>query len=320
MRKVNFIVAGGACLSGALSMALTTGIAYANNPVSYGFTLPDGRPGAAELTHSEAFTSPPPPPCPADHQIGFGGYGDQHDFTANPHGYCGGEEDCYSANGYDHYHAVENCSTSDYDLNSGCHRPCPTYYYSHRFGHSSFALTTKIMKADKTYQPAMRIQAGDTLWNPVRNAPVRVRKVVIGFEAEAMLDLVFDQGSTLRVSQRHPMVMDQSTMSAQNDSQEVGLVRASLRTAGESPAPITFGNYVMRQARSLKVGDSVLASDGQMHKLVEIKVLPIKADQKVVNIELDGPDNSPADHMVLSEGLVTGDYLVQLKINSSDKD
>lgn len=305
----------------AVSIAFFTGTASANNPVTYPYTLPDGRPGAAELTFSEAFTTPPKPPCPAKFQSGYGGYEPEHAASYDPVSHCGGEANCYDPNnwGTNHWHEEEVCTTSDYDVASGCHRPCNKVIWWHRFGHSSFDLNAKILRGDqKTTVAARLVQAGDTLWNPMRGTAVKVRKVVIGFEAEPLLDLVYDGGS-LRISQRHPMVLDRTALQASaENSQEVGLQRASLRSNEPAPSEITFGNYVMRQARTMKVGDEVLASDGKFHKLTAVHVRPVRPDQKVVNIELDGPNDSPADHMLLSEGLVTGDYVIQLNINRGD--
>lgn len=145
--------------------------------------------------------------------------------------------------------------------------------------HGCFAPESKILRADGKYVEARTVRIGDMLWNPVRRSAARVRDVITAPEPIAMLEIGFGD-SRVHVTTKHPF---------------------------QTPAG-------PKQARYLKMTDEVLGADGKYHKLTVRRALPIEAGQQVWNFTLDSDSALPEDHMVLSDGIVTGDLFLQTRL------
>ncbi len=150
------------------------------------------------------------------------------------------------------------------------------------------------------------LAAGDMLWNPIRQQPVAVKRIIEGPEAEPLIEFGYN-GGLVRVSQKHPvMVSPEGTDGMQRSAYQAASLKAL--APGQKPG----WNPV--QASAIKIGDVIQGSDGKLHPISYIKSLPVEEGQIVVNFEVDTPSLEPEDHAVLSDGVVTGDFTLQLLI------
>ncbi len=134
---------------------------------------------------------------------------------------------------------------------------------------------TKILMADGTSKAIKNVRAGDLVKNPVTGQDLPIELVIESAEVAPMIRLRSKVGEIL-VTQTHPMLTSE------------GLV----------------------QARNLRVGDLLVAETGDT-PILQIEVLPSNDDQVVINFRVKTDSSSSDDRMVLAEGVVTGDYLVQ---------
>lgn len=139
---------------------------------------------------------------------------------------------------------------------------------------------TKIAMADGSSKKVEDISAGDLLLNPISKAAVKVKRVIEGPEKAPLVDIAIGD-MHLRVSELHPV---------------------------ETLAGV-------KKAVELSSSDSVMGADGKFHKVSSLERPPVAPRQRVVNFELDVSSSRPEDHMVLSEGIVTGDFTLQNSLN-----
>lgn len=137
-----------------------------------------------------------------------------------------------------------------------------------------FAPGTKIRLADGTDKVIEDIAAGDEVLNPVTGKAVKVKSLVESPEAQPVIEIEF-AGGKIRVSQTHPMLTDQ------------GIVPAFAVQAGMQ-----------------------LKSDGELRAVQSAQELPLAFNQRVLNITLDA-DEDFDNHMLLADGVITGDLFVQ---------
>ena len=142
---------------------------------------------------------------------------------------------------------------------------------------------TKIRMADGTDRRITEIKSGDMIFNPVTAKATRVLYTVSGPETLPML----------RVQTKHRSVV----------------------VTSKHPFPTERG-YL--PAYRLEAGDTLL-SDKTKEVITEIKTLPQSEDAPTVwNIMLAG-DEHPRNHMLLGDGLVTGDLFLQNKLERERK-
>jgi hypothetical protein len=171
-----------------------------------------------------------------------------------------------------------------------------------------FAPETKIKMADGSEKPIARIQAGDLVWNPVTREGVRVKYPTVGPEKIAMWELGYADKAVI-VTQDHPVVINNAALESEWNNLSGLMGRTSLGqppVRGELPR-----NYKVIRASDLKVGDMVYSQDGKFHKLTVLRTLPIKADQQVMNLMLDTTSSRSEDHMLVADGIITGDLYLQ---------
>jgi hypothetical protein len=145
-----------------------------------------------------------------------------------------------------------------------------------------FAPETDILLAGGRTKKAALIQAGDALWNPVQKRGLLVRKIIVGPEKLPLVEIGY--GKTLvHVSSKHPMV--------------------------------TRGG--IKRADGVTLRDSVLGVDGRFHKLTRVRRLPIKRGQIVYNFELAADTADNDEHMIVGDGVVTGDYFLQVELEKN---
>jgi len=166
-----------------------------------------------------------------------------------------------------------------------------------------FSPETLVLMGDGvTSKMITSINQGDYVWNPVKKKPVRVRKIVQGPELKPLFEIGYGPYRT-HVTEEHPMVLQKSVNGSFH--------KTALNSSGESL------NATVRIASEVTIDDKILGADGQFHQVSVVRKLPLKANQYVINLELDGESDSVQDHLIVADGIITGDYFVQTSIGST---
>jgi hypothetical protein len=150
-------------------------------------------------------------------------------------------------------------------------------------GSGCFSPDTKILVKDRGEIDARDVKAGDLLLNPRTGGYSRVEQVVQGPEKE-VVELRFLVGGTSRASRvsfGHIMVTKR------------GYVRAS----------------------DVRRDDQLLRSDGSWVSVSIVKKVPAR---HVINFVLNSNSRSYEDHVVVSDGLVTGDLWLQTNLGKKE--
>ncbi len=143
---------------------------------------------------------------------------------------------------------------------------------------SCFVPDTKILMGDGLEKAIKDIQVGDQVINPVSGKIAKVVNVLESFESEPIVVITVGN-KTVKVTETHPVKTDEGTI----------------------------------PARDVKRGH--LANlNGTKAEVSKVQYLPVKAKQKVFNIRLEG-DDQLENHMLLSNGIVTGDLTAMEIIN-----
>jgi hypothetical protein len=146
-----------------------------------------------------------------------------------------------------------------------------------------FDPSTKIRMADGQDLEISGIQPGDMVFNPVTAKAVPVARVSKGPEAGKGLYLIgFAGKNRVKVTAKHPFMT----------------------------------NFGLRTADQLTKGDQILTPDGSFRKIEVAKVLPEKPGQVVINVALAGAHLGSNDHMVLANGVVSGDLQLQERLEN----
>lgn len=144
-----------------------------------------------------------------------------------------------------------------------------------------FAPSTRLLMADGQEKPVSEISENDWVFNPHYQTGVRVRKVVKGPEKKALYEVVIGK-SRLEVTEDHPFFTERGWL----------------------------------QTVELKAGDKLLG-EGHGKMVVRVKPLAYRGPQEVWNFELDTDD--PLAHVVVANGIPTGDLVTQLGLKKSKK-
>ena len=139
-----------------------------------------------------------------------------------------------------------------------------------------FAETTRIAVDKESSKLVKELKVGDQVWNPLTKKEATITNVSIGPEQLPMLVIKTDDRQ-LEVTTEHPMPTQR------------GLVMAQF----------------------LLVHDRIQYGDGSEHEVVAVRSVVESSAKKVRNFMIN-PDSSHAeDHMVLADGIVTGDLYLQ---------
>ena len=141
-----------------------------------------------------------------------------------------------------------------------------------------FDTNTLLTLADGTKKKVEDIDVGEKVLNPVTGRSMKVVRTIERLESESLIELGYDS-YRLHVTQPHPVKTSK------------GVKRAS----------------------KLDLNDFVLGDDNKFHQLTILRQLPANP-QTVKNFEFHGHSNKPDDHMVLSDGIVTGDLILSLHV------
>ena len=139
-----------------------------------------------------------------------------------------------------------------------------------------FSPGVKITMADGSLRNIEDIRAGDLVENAVTGVPVEVLQVIEGPEPLPLIRFGFD-GTTVTTSQAHPV----------------------LTAAGLKPA------------NQLERGDTIFDDQGNPHPVTILKTLPIEEGQRVINLNLSAASTDANDRLIVSDGIVTGDIVLQ---------
>lgn len=139
-----------------------------------------------------------------------------------------------------------------------------------------FSPETRLKMANGLWKRADEIRQGDALWNPVRKTASKIKSRIVGPEDKGLIEIGF-QGHRVHVTTTHPMLTPK------------GIV----------------------QAQRLTTRDFVFGEDLKFHPVSVVRRLPPKAGQTVYNFEMDAISPDPADHLVLADGIITGDFFLQ---------
>ncbi|MEY4631228.1 MAG: hypothetical protein RIQ81_1348 [Pseudomonadota bacterium] len=129
------------------------------------------------------------------------------------------------------------------------------------------------------------VKPGDMVFNPIVGKSVPVVRVTKGPEAGKGMYLIGFKGQgneQVKVTSKHPFMTDQG----------------------------------LRAAEQLRKGDRILTADGSFRKIEVAKSLPEKAGQVVVNVSLAGAHLEASHHMVLANGVVSGDLQLQERLEN----
>lgn len=152
-----------------------------------------------------------------------------------------------------------------------CDRQFRAYCRNHD---GCFAPETQITMADGSRLPINEVRIGDEVMSAA-GRPVAVKTVIAGPEAKPMYRVGF-AGRTVKVTEEHPFQTKDG----------------------------------LKKAHDLAVGDEVLDVDGSYAPLQVLDLVPADDEQMVWNVLLDG-DSDPQTHMLIGDGIVSGDLFLQ---------
>lgn len=145
-----------------------------------------------------------------------------------------------------------------------------------------FATGTQIRMEDGSEKPIDQLQETDRVWNPLAKKGQGIRRMTRGPE-KVPLFRIASQGKEVVVTGTHPFATKKGLMSAYQ----------------------------------LEIGDEIQSVAGDWGKIESIDMqTPVGAQPIVWNLELDGPNDDPDSHFVEANGLVTGDLLLQTKLQN----
>ena len=143
-----------------------------------------------------------------------------------------------------------------------------------------FAPETTIELANGGVVAIEELYAGAEVVNPGTGGVARVHSIVESYEALGLIEIHY-RGKVLRVTETHPMVTRR------------GIVKA----------------------KELTDRDELVDKDGAPVVIESLSRSVPKSTQRVYNLILDaGEDYKDKEHLVVAEGVQTGDYLMQLNL------
>ena len=172
---------------------------------------------------------------------------------------------------------------------------------------SCFPPETKIAMADGSQKRIDQIVKGDMVWNPARQKAMRVGNRLKGPEDKPLLEIGFGTTS-VRVTQSHPMVIRNPELQS-NPFKPASMSSSTREQQGETL------NARVKKANEISLDDWILGADGEFHQVTTLRTLAQVEGQIVYNFELETDSKHVADHMIVADGVVTGDVVVQADLN-----
>lgn len=135
---------------------------------------------------------------------------------------------------------------------------------------------TLLLTAEGSTIRAADVSAGDMLRNPVTGSSVEVLQVIEGPEELPLIGISYN-GGFIRISQDHPI----------------------LTANGSKPA------------RLVTLQDDLFDARGNKQPVTAIEVLPVDEGQRVINFILNSHSADESDHMLVADGVMAGDLILQ---------
>ena len=145
-----------------------------------------------------------------------------------------------------------------------------------------FDPATRIRMADGSNKPVMTLKKGDLVLNPRTGKSMAITRIVDGPEKSK------------------PMY-------------EVRIGARMVKVTGGHPFATARG---MLPATALKKGDRITGHNGKTEAIASIRKLPVNPQQMVRNFTVAG-GKADQDHLILANGIVTGDLHLQQKLLNS---
>ena len=142
-----------------------------------------------------------------------------------------------------------------------------------------FDPATRIRMADGKDKNVMTLKRGDLVLNPRTGKPLKITKIVDGPEKDK------------------PMM-------------EIGVGTRMIRVTMGHPFETRHG---LASAQSLRKGDKIAGPGGRLEMISFIRSAPIRSGQMVRNFIVDGGADDK-NHMILANGILTGDLHLQQKL------
>lgn len=171
---------------------------------------------------------------------------------------------------------------------------------------SCFPPETLIQMSDGSTKRIDKIQTGDMVWNPASQKAMRVGNTLNGPEDKPLVQIGYGD-TTVKVTQTHPMVTRSPLL------QDSAFRPASLRSFDSQGETL---NARVKKAGEVTLNDWIMGADGEFHKVTKVETLKQVEGQIVFNFELETDSKALADHMIVADGIVTGDVTVQAELNN----
>lgn len=139
-----------------------------------------------------------------------------------------------------------------------------------------FVPETKVQMADGSMRAIQDVAAGEYLWNPMTEAPARVKQIIQGPEGNPLVRFGYGE-SLLTVTGEHPVLTEDGLIKAKELTLDSRVIDAS------------------GAARGLETLEAVLPTEGQ----------------QVINVVLEGDHDDLDKHYLLADGITTGDLILQ---------
>lgn len=172
-----------------------------------------------------------------------------------------------------------------------------------------FAPETKILMSDGSTKLITAVKVGDRVLNPITNEAMEVETTILGDEAKPLFQIGYGTQS-VEVTDGHPMMVGNGVTEGQSYAMSRAIAPAALSNRDAQKA----GGYSVKRADEVKVGDLVLGADGIYHRVNTVRELPVREGQLVFNLRVRTDSTNPDDHMIVADGVVTGDHWLQESI------
>ena len=161
-----------------------------------------------------------------------------------------------------------------------------------------FTPDTKIRMADGQDKQIKDIAAGEYILNPKTGDAVRIKQIIEGPEAIPLV-VIKVNGKELKMSSQHPVLVYSDN---------------TLSPAGMTQQTQDLDGGALVAAADLQVGSLVRLADGTIGAVEKLDRPVVEEGQYVVNLILESKDGSRDSHLLISEGVVTGDLVLQMRL------
>ena len=230
--------------------------------------------------------------CPADHKYIFANFG-KNDGRGYDASY-GGKLACYGGMGSpdcwpdERYSSKINCN-----IYASSPPDCSVFkLWKTRDAVGCFARDTLIRLADGSDRRIDELRRGQLLINPLTGGVLQIKDIVAGPEKKRLYKVALANGKSVEVTELHPFLTDRGLKSA-----------AALKT----------GDIILGSGASAKV----MAEKVVPEKVMKVTAIAGSEGRLVLNLRLvaesdvDGVVQVERDHVILANGIATGDLNLQ---------